>query len=78
MKAADEPTGNLDSRTADAVFAVFQQLAAAGKTIFMATHDRDLASRVSRVLRIEDGLIVENVRLQSVEEGHTLVAEMEA
>jgi putative ABC transport system ATP-binding protein len=76
--AADEPTGNLDSRTADAVFAVFQQLAAAGKTIFMATHDRELASRVSRVLRIEDGVIVEDVRLSSAEEGHELVAEMEA
>jgi len=76
--AADEPTGNLDSRTADAVFAVFQHLAAAGKTIFMATHDRELASRVSRVLHIEDGLLVEDVRLASVEEGHELVAEMEA
>ena len=75
--AADEPTGNLDSRTADAVFAVFQQLATAGKTIFMATHDRELASRVARVLRIEDGLIVEDVRLKSAEEGHALVAEME-
>ena len=76
--AADEPTGNLDSRTADAVFAVFQQLATAGKTIFMATHDRELASRVSRVLHIEDGLLVEDIRLTSAEEGHELVAEMEA
>ncbi|MCS6828768.1 MAG: ABC transporter ATP-binding protein [Caldilinea sp.] len=76
--AADEPTGNLDSRTAEAVFAVFHRLAAAGKTLFMATHDRELASRVSRVLRIEDGLIVEDVRLKSIEEGHALVAEMES
>ena len=76
--AADEPTGNLDSRTADAVFVVFQQLAVAGKTIFMATHDRDLASRVSRVLHIDDGLLVEDVRLATVAEGHELVAEMEA
>ena len=60
--AADEPTGSLDSRTADAVFAVFAQLVAAGKTIFMATHDRELASRVSRVVQIEDGVIVEDVR----------------
>ena len=76
--AADEPTGNLDSRTADAVFAVFEQLAAAGKTIFMVTHDRELASRVSRVLHIEDGLLVEDVRPASAVEGHELVAEMEA
>jgi len=76
--AADEPTGNLDSRTADAVFALFQQLVAAGKTILMATHDRELAARVSRVLHIEDGLIVEDRRLTSPVEGHNLVAEMEA
>ncbi len=76
--AADEPTGSLDSRTADAVFAVFERLVAAGKTIFMATHDRELASRVSRVLRIEDGLIVEDVRLASPTEGHARVAKMEA
>ncbi len=47
--AADEPTGSLDSRTADAVFGVFQGLVAAGKTIFMATHDRELAgARLAR------------------------------
>ncbi len=57
--AADEPTGSLDSKTADAVFAVFEQLVAAGKTIFMATHDRDLAARAQRIVRIEDGAIVE-------------------
>jgi putative ABC transport system ATP-binding protein len=57
--AADEPTGSLDSRTADAVYEVFAGLVAAGKTIFMATHDHELASRVSRTLRIEDGQLVE-------------------
>lgn len=60
--AADEPTGSLDSRTADAVFEVFSQLVAAGKTIFMATHDRELAARLERIVRIEDGVIVEDVR----------------
>jgi putative ABC transport system ATP-binding protein len=57
--AADEPTGSLDSRTADAVYEVFAGLVARGKTIFMATHDHELASRVSRTLRIEDGQLVE-------------------
>jgi len=60
---ADEPTGSLDSKTADAVFGVFKQLVAAGKTIFMATHDRELASRVSRVVRIDDGEIVNDGRV---------------
>jgi putative ABC transport system ATP-binding protein len=57
--AADEPTGSLDSRTADAVYEVFARLVAGGKTILMATHDRELAGRVSRVLHIEDGVLVE-------------------
>ncbi|MBW7881936.1 MAG: ABC transporter ATP-binding protein [Caldilineaceae bacterium] len=61
--AADEPTGSLDSKTADAVFEVFQNLVAQGKTIFMATHDRELASRVSRVVRIDDGEIVKDTQL---------------
>lgn len=57
---ADEPTGNLDSRTADSVFALFQQAVRAGKTVVMVTHDLDLARRVGRVVRIADGQIVHN------------------
>lgn len=56
--AADEPTGNLDSRTARDVFRVFEQLAARGKTILMVTHDRDLAARAHRRLRMVDGRLV--------------------
>ena len=59
---ADEPTGNLDSRTAEAIFALFQGLVAAGKTICMVTHDRDLSKRVSRAIVIADGEIVEELR----------------
>jgi putative ABC transport system ATP-binding protein len=55
--AADEPTGNLDSKTADAVFRIFEDLVAQGRTIVMVTHDRDLASRVGRVVQIADGRI---------------------
>jgi ABC-type lipoprotein export system ATPase subunit len=58
--AADEPTGNLDSKTADAVFQVFEKLVDEGKTILMVTHDRDLASRVTRVVHIADGGIVDD------------------
>lgn len=58
---ADEPTGNLDQTTAKNVFALFQQLVAQGKTIFMVTHDRDLAERVSRTIHLADGEIVEDV-----------------
>lgn len=57
---ADEPTGNLDSRTADAVFALFTRLVDEGKTILMVTHDDDLAKQVTRTVTIADGAIVED------------------
>jgi putative ABC transport system ATP-binding protein len=56
--AADEPTGNLDSKTAGAVFGIFEKLVDDGKTILMVTHDRDLASRVNRTVQLADGEIV--------------------
>jgi putative ABC transport system ATP-binding protein len=56
--AADEPTGNLDSKTAAAVFALFERLTSLGKTILMVTHDPDLSRRASRQLHIADGAIV--------------------
>jgi putative ABC transport system ATP-binding protein len=55
--AADEPTGNLDSKTASAVFALFERLTSLGKTVLMVTHDPDLARRAGRQLHITDGSI---------------------
>ncbi len=63
--AADEPTGNLDSKTADAVFGVFEKLVDEGKTILMVTHDRELAARTGRIVRIADGEIVSDDRGES-------------
>ena len=57
--AADEPTGNLDSKTADSVFSLFERLVDDGKTIIMVTHDADIAARVRRSLHVSDGEIVE-------------------
>ncbi len=59
MVIADEPTGNLDSKTADSVFQLFANLVKQGKTIVMVTHDNDLAKRVSRAVTIVDGEIIE-------------------
>jgi putative ABC transport system ATP-binding protein len=56
---ADEPTGNLDSRTAEAVFRLFESLVDSGKTILMVTHDNDLAERARRTVVIADGEIVD-------------------
>ncbi len=55
---ADEPTGNLDSKTAESVFALFNNLVAQGKTIIIVTHDSGLAKRTHRTALITDGEIV--------------------
>ena len=55
---ADEPTGNLDSKTADSVFQLFKNLVAEGKTIIVVTHDSGLAKRTNRTALIADGEIV--------------------
>ncbi len=52
---ADEPTGNLDTATANEVFALFEELVARGKTLMVVTHDRSLSSRTERVLHLLDG-----------------------
>jgi putative ABC transport system ATP-binding protein len=58
---ADEPTGNLDSKTAEQVFELFEELVAGGKTILMVTHDNDLMKRVHRALLVADGEIVDEI-----------------
>jgi len=63
---ADEPTGNLDSVTAEHILQVFEALVAQGKTIIMVTHDRSLMSRFSRVVEIADGEIVAKGRPPSI------------
>ena len=57
LLVADEPTGNLDSRTAADVFALFNRLVEEGKTMLMVTHDKELARQVPRVVEITDGRI---------------------
>ncbi|MEO3788505.1 ABC transporter ATP-binding protein [Actinocorallia sp. B10E7] len=55
---ADEPTGNLDSATADAVLALFGELNDEGRTIVVVTHERDIRSVVGREIRLVDGKVV--------------------
>jgi len=56
--ATDEPTGNLDSKSAESVMQLFENLVQQGKTILMVTHDPDLAKRASRIIEIADGKIM--------------------
>ncbi len=67
---ADEPTGNLDTKTADSVFDMFLRLIAANKTVLMVTHDDDLSRRVTRTIRLLDGAIVGETRSEKVISAH--------
>jgi len=58
---ADEPTGNLDSQTSEAVMQLFADLAAEGKTVVMVTHERDLSRYFTRTVILSDGTIASNV-----------------
>jgi putative ABC transport system ATP-binding protein len=60
LLVADEPTGNLDSKTADTVFTLFEGLVARGKTFLMVTHSNSLAKRIPRVIEVLDGQLYEN------------------
>lgn len=57
--ATDEPTGNLDSRTAETIMELFQDLTRQGKTLLMVTHDPDLAAQAQRTIALADGRVVQ-------------------
>lgn len=72
--AADEPTGNLDSQTAEAVIQLFDHLVAQGKTILMVTHDLDLTKRAGHVITLADGEIIS----ETSHDGHMLTGDHHA
>ncbi|MFQ5606909.1 MAG: ABC transporter ATP-binding protein, partial [Candidatus Zixiibacteriota bacterium] len=62
---ADEPTGNLDSKTGHAIVDLFHELNSEGRTIIMITHDPNLASELPRQIHMQDGMLVDRLRLAS-------------
>jgi putative ABC transport system ATP-binding protein len=62
---ADEPTGNLDTRTGTEIIALFHELNAQGRTIIMVTHDPDVAAQCQRQIHVRDGHIVDPVTLEA-------------
>jgi putative ABC transport system ATP-binding protein len=63
---ADEPTGNLDSRSTEGVLRIFSRLNAEGRTVVLITHERDVAAQAKRVVRLSDGEVVEDRRSRGV------------
>ena len=59
---ADEPTGNLDSKTSDEIMEMLTKLNQSGKTIIMVTHENDIAAHARRVVRLRDGMVESDVR----------------
>jgi putative ABC transport system ATP-binding protein len=54
---ADEPTGNLDSKTGDEIMALFEDIHAKGNTVILVTHEEDIAEHAHRIIRLKDGVI---------------------
>ena len=63
MILADEPTGNLDSRSSAEILAIFQRLNAAGKTVIVVTHEPDVAAHCRRIVRMRDGVVSSDARV---------------
>ena len=60
----DEPTANLDRISSDHIFAIFTQLHAAGQTIIMVTHEDEYARVAGRVIKLDDGRIISDSRME--------------
>ena len=65
---ADEPTGNLDSRSTEEILGILKELHRSGRTVIVITHDSEIAAQAERVIRIKDGRITEDYK-NSVQEG---------
>ncbi len=63
---ADEPTGNLDSKTSYEIMALFHELHSRGNTIIIVTHEEDIAKHTSRIVRLRDGMIETDIKNEPV------------
>ena len=62
LLVADEPTGNLDSKTTEAIWSLFADLVGNGKTVIVVTHERVIAAEPGRTITLEDGVVVDDTR----------------
>ncbi len=69
---ADEPTGNLDSKTGEKILETFRDLYKKGRTIILVTHDRYIAEQAKRIISLKDGEIIEDKKLEESKEFQTM------
>jgi putative ABC transport system ATP-binding protein len=65
---ADEPTGNLDSRTSVEIMGLFETIHKAGNTIIVVTHEEDIAQYAHRIVRVKDGLVEKDYLNENIRE----------
>jgi putative ABC transport system ATP-binding protein len=75
---ADEPTGNLDSRTGEEIMGLFQALHATGRTIVQVTHDREKADYSQRIIQLRDGEISEIIHVENPKRAPEVKLNMES
>jgi putative ABC transport system ATP-binding protein len=75
---ADEPTGNLDSRSSEEIMVILQQLHADGKTIVMVTHEEELARHAQRIVRFRDGVVVQDAPVAARLDAREVLASLPA
>jgi putative ABC transport system ATP-binding protein len=68
---ADEPTGNLDSKTGTDILDLFEELHGGGMTIVIVTHDESISERCERIIRLRDGLVESDTQLRAASSGRT-------
>lgn len=73
---ADEPTGNLDTKTGEEIMAVFQELNDQCMTLVLVTHDGDIAQHCKRLIRIQDGIIIGDSKVESRIKARGVLAEL--
>lgn len=72
---ADEPTGNLDTKTSYDIMNLFQELHDKGNTIIMVTHEDDIAHYAHRIIRLRDGLIERDVKNENINRGQPVTVQ---
>jgi len=73
---ADEPTGNLDSRTGEEIMSIFQKLNREGKTIILVTHELEIALHTQKIIYLRDGLVIKEEKIENPSNADEILLKM--